>query len=180
MNKDKYARRVGVRNRRLINELTDVSMPVIFDTVLTEPTNAITISVDNYGNAFSLKRADFNILVPEGCSTADGVSANVNARINDIAIGYLEPWMGYGGPYMLLGFARNSYAMIRTKFNVFCGGFTADFKWVARDMANSYTIATNYAGKQSGVDSITKLYVWLTSDYTLPTGTTIELRGQKA
>ena len=168
------------RNSARITRLTDGLMSVVYSAALDTAANAITISADNDGNAFALKCAELNFLVPAGCSAPDGTSAQLYIRINDVETNYADSFFGYlAALQMYAGFVRNLYAQIKSTFNAFEGGMTHYASGVCRDSVATAGLP-NYSGMLSGVTSITKFYAWLHSGYTLPAGTMIELRGQKA
>ena len=102
----------------------------------------------------------------------------MNLNVNDIAAGYRDINIGTeDGTCLALGSIRNAFAGMNTDMSVVNGSaLTVKSFWCYSDGTNRSS-GTWMGGLVSGVAAISKIYLALSSSYTFPAGTVIEVWG---
>lgn len=178
-NDGRAAYKLSQTNAVGLADITNKSMRPVFSTTLQSAVNAVTISNDNLGKSFNLTRALLRILVPAGCSSPVGTSAFMFAKLNDITSGYKDPGnTNDNDSVFIIGAVRNLYGMVDVDMEVLVSN-SAIIKSQSgySDGTNRAANAVYVSSLLSGISSITKIYFYLGSSYTLPIGTIIELWG---
>lgn len=163
----------------LNQQYADIANEIIYETTLTEVTNAVTISTDLLGRAFALKKATLTIICPAGVSSPTGTNALLTGRVNDLATAYYDPGSGSDSATSFsMGALRNLLGASTIEFQTDLGGFTSRAMYLYSDGTTRSASILN-AARLSGVDYLNKFYVFLSGGYTFPVGTKIQLRGQR-
>lgn len=161
-------------------QLADIANKIVYSTVLSTPSNAFTITTDSAGNALDIKSCQINIIVPAGCSAPTGSGAIFYARVNDIVTGYIDSQQALeNAVQMFWGVARNVFAEITIDANILNNSAMSVQTQYYYSDGTTRSRSQQSSGLLSGINSINKIYFYMSGGFTLPAGTIIEIRGSK-
>ncbi len=161
-------------------ENTNQVMPVVYHTTLTGAVNAITIQNDDNGKTLDLARAQLNIIVPAGSTSPVGTNIYAFGQLNNISTGYFNPYTNNdNNDSFYVGAYKSQYGISETNIAVLDNAAIIKTISACSDGTSRTSGQITMSALKSGITSINKIYIILTSPYTIPAGSIIELRGSK-